>query len=159
MRSQPRAPSVGDMCGRLRAAWDHSPLPLETIAGIAVAVLMQYAQPLRLPAWTQSTGWTVACGGLALVVTATRERGPGSLEEPGTLVTRGLHGRSRNPMYLGFIVVQVGLAGATRSGWMLASCPVSAALLHRSILREERWLRARFGAEYDAYRAGVPRYW
>jgi protein-S-isoprenylcysteine O-methyltransferase Ste14 len=147
------------MCGRLRAAWDHTPLPLETIAGIAAAVLMQYARPLRLPAWTRSTGWTVACAGLALVVTATRERGPGSLEEPGTLVTRGLHGRSRNPMYLGFSVVQVGLAGASRNVWMLASCPVSAALMHRSILREERWLQDRFGDEYDAYLAGVPRYW
>ena len=147
------------MCGRLRAAWHHTPLPLETIAGIAAAVLTQHAQPLRLPAWTQPTGWTAVCGGLTLVIAAVRERGPGSLEEPGTLVTRGLHGRSRNPMYLGFSVVQVGLAGATRNVWMLASCPMSAALLHHSILREERWLRERFGDEYDAYRAGVPRYW
>jgi protein-S-isoprenylcysteine O-methyltransferase Ste14 len=159
MRSQSRAPSVGGMCGRLRAAWDHTPLPLETIAGIAAAVLTQRSQPLRLPAWTQPTGWTVVCGGLALVIAAVRERGPGSLDEPGTLVTRGLHGQSRNPMYLGFSMVQVGLAGATRNLWMLAACPVSAALLHQSILREERWLRERFGDEYDAYRAGVPRYW
>jgi protein-S-isoprenylcysteine O-methyltransferase Ste14 len=99
------------------------------------------------------------CGGLALVIAAVRERGPGSLEEPGTLLTRGLHGRSRNPMYLGFSMVQLGLAGATRNVWILASYPVSAGVLHQSILREERWLRAKFGDEYDTYRAGVPRYW
>ena len=109
--------------------------------------------------WTRPTGWVVVCGGLALVIAAVRERGPGSLEEPGTLVTRGLHGRSRNPMYLGFSMVQVGLAGATRSVWMLASSPVSTALLHQSILREERWRRETFGDAYDAYTAGVPRYW
>ena len=62
-------------------------------------------------------------------------------------------------MYLGFTMVQLGLAGATRNVWMLASCPVSAGLLHQSILREDRWLRARFGDEYEAHRAGVPRYW
>ena len=101
----------------------------------------------------------VVCGGLALVISAVRERGPGSLEKPGTLVTTGLHGRSRNPMYVGFCVVQVGLAGATRNAWILASCPVSAGLLHQSILGEERWLHSTFGDEYDSYRASVPRYW
>jgi protein-S-isoprenylcysteine O-methyltransferase Ste14 len=147
------------MRGTLRAAWDHTPLPWETIAGIAAAVVTQRAKPLHLPAWTRPTGWTAVCGGLALVTAAVLERGPGSLEEPGTLVTRGLHGRSRNPMYLGFVIFQVGLAGATRSAWMLASCPASAALLHHSIRQEERRLRERFGDEYDAYTTAVPRYW
>lgn len=153
------APSVGGMGGRLRTAWEHTPVPVETIGGIAAAVLAQHARQLRLPAWTRPTGWAIVCGGLALVMAAVRERGPGSLEEPGTLVTRGLHGRSRNPMYLGFSMVEVGLAGATRNVWMLASSPVSTALLHQSILREERWLRETFGDAYDAYTAGVPRYW
>jgi len=147
------------MSGRLRATWDHTPLPLETFAGIAAAVASQHARPLRLPAWTQPIGWTVLCGGLALVAAAVQERGPGSLAEPGRLVTRGLHGRSRNPMYVGFSIAHVGLAGATRNAWMLGACPASAALLHHSTLREERWLRERFGDEYDAYRARVPRYW
>ena len=147
------------MGAKLRAAWDHTPLPLETWGSVAAAALVQRAQPLRLPAWTRPTGWMVVGGGVALVIAAVRERGPGSLDEPGALVTRGLHGRSRNPMYLGFSMVQLGLAGATRNGWMLASCPMSAWLLHRSVLREERWLRARFGVEYDAYRADVSRYW
>lgn len=144
---------------RLRATWDHIPLPLETLGGIAAAVLTQHARPLRLPAWIQPIGWAVVCGGLALVNAAVRERGPGSLEEPGTLVTRGAHGLSRNPMYVGCSMVQAGLAGATRNPWMLAASPVSAGLLHQSILREERLLRSRFGDEYDAYLADVHRYW
>ena len=126
------------MAGRLRAAWDHTPLPPETMGGIAGAVVVQVARPLRLPARTRRIGRVVVCGGLALVIAAVRERDPGSLEDPGALVTRGLHCRSRNPMYLGFSMVQVGLAGATRSAWMFAAFPVSAGLLHRSILREER---------------------
>lgn len=147
------------MGANLRAAWTHTPLPMETLGGIAAAALLQRAKPLRLSPWTSPAGWIVTCGGVALVIAAVRERGPGSLDEPQALVTAGLHGRSRNPMYLGFDLVQLGLAGATRNVWMLASCALSAALLHRSVLREERSLRARFGDEYDAYRAGVPRYW
>ena len=146
------------MGAKLRAAWDHTPLPLETWGSVAAAALVQRAQPLRLPAWPRPTGWMVVGGGVALVIAAVRNGDTGSLDEPGALVTRGLHGRSRNPMYLGFSMVQLGLAGATRNGWMLASFPMSAWLLHRSVLREERWL-ARFGVEYDAYRADVSRYW
>lgn len=143
---------------RLRAAWDHTPLPLETLGGIAAAVSAQQMRPLGLPAWARPAGWLLAGGGLGLVMAALRERGPGSLEEPQSLVTRGLHGRSRNPMYLGCSAVHLGLAGATRNAWMLTSWPVSAALLHQWVLREERWLHERFGNEYDAYRARVPRY-
>jgi protein-S-isoprenylcysteine O-methyltransferase Ste14 len=42
---------------------------------------------------------------------------------------------------------------------MLASCPVSALALHRTALREERWLHDQFGAAYEEYVARVPRYW
>ena len=144
---------------KLQAAADHIPIPLETIGGIGAAVLAQHLRPLRLPAWTRPAGWVPMGGGLVLVIAAWRERGPGSLEEPESLVTRGLHGRSRNPIYLGCTAFELGLAIATRNGWMLAVCPVSAALLHRWVRREEHWLAESFGAEYDAYCARVPRYW
>ncbi|MGD8201526.1 methyltransferase family protein [Ornithinimicrobium sp. W1679] len=126
---------------------------------MAAAVGAQHARPLRLPAWPQLCGAAVACMGLGLVTAAVRERGPWSMAEPVTLVTRGLHSRSRNPMYVGCCLVQVGLACVTRNAWMLAFSPVSAALLHQSILREEHVLHERFGVEYDSYAAEVPRYW
>lgn len=143
---------------RFQATADHIPLPAETLAGVVAAMLAQQVRPLRLPAWSRPAGLVLASGGLVLVVAAWRERGPGSLEEPQALVTTGLHGMSRNPIYLGCAAVHLGLADATRNGWMLATCPVSAALVHRWVLREERWLRERFGDEYDAYRGRVRRY-
>ena len=144
---------------RLQDAADHIPLPAETLAGVVAAMLVQQVRPRRLPAWTRPAGFVLAGGGLAVVVAAWRERGPGSLEQPEALVTKGLHGLSRNPIYLGFTAAHLGLAGATRNGWMLATCPVSAALVHRWVLREEHWLCERFGDdEYGAYRARVPRY-
>jgi len=143
---------------RLASIADRIPLPAETLAGVVAAMLAQRVRPLRISARGRPAGLVFACGGLAVLVTAWRERGPGSLEEPETLITTGLHGVSRNPMYLGFTAIHLGLAGATRNGWMLATCPVSTALVHRCVPREERWLRERFGDEYDAYRARVPRY-
>ena len=143
---------------RFQAAADHIPLPPEILTGVVAAMLAQQVRPLRFPAWSRPAGLVLAGGGLAVVVAAWRERGPSSLEEPEALVTTGLHGMSRNPIYLGCTAVHLGLAGATRNGWMLATCPVSAALVHRWVLREERWLRERFGDEYDAYRVRVPRY-
>jgi protein-S-isoprenylcysteine O-methyltransferase Ste14 len=143
---------------RVEAVADRIPLPAETLVGVAAAVLLQRARPWVLPAWTRPAGAVCTVGGLALVGTAWRERGPGSLEDPAALVTTRLHGISRNPMYVGFTAAQLGLGGVARNGWGLVTCPVSAVLLHRWVLREERWLRERFGRDYDAYRAGVPRY-
>jgi protein-S-isoprenylcysteine O-methyltransferase Ste14 len=137
---------------------DRVPLPAETLAGVVVGLLAQRVRPRRLPGRVRPAGLVLAGGGLTVVAAAWRERGPGSLEEPEALVTTGLHGVTRNPIYLGFTALHLGLAGATRNGWMLATCPVSAALVHRWVLREEGWLRERFGDGYDAYRARVPRY-
>lgn len=147
------------MAGRLRAAWDHTPLPLETLGGIAAAVAAQHARPLRLPACTQPIGWAAVVSGFTLVIAAVRERELGPLDDPASLVTHGLHGHSRNPMYVGFSMIHVGLAGASRNGWMIAAWPVSAGLMHKAIRREERLLRSTFGDDYDAYYARVRRYW
>lgn len=143
---------------RFGAVADRVPLPGETLAGVLVGVLVQRVRPLRTSARTRPPGAVCAVAGLALVVAAWRERGPGPLEEPSKLVTTGVHGVSRNPMYVGFTAIHLGLAGLTRNGWMLATCPLSAALLHRWVLREEDALADRFGAAYDTYAARVPRY-
>lgn len=141
----------------LRALVDRVPLPGETIAGVAVAVLLQRVRPLPLPP-LRPPGSLLLALGLGVVLTAWRERGSGSLESPAALVTTGLHGTSRNPMYVGFAAVHVGLAGLTRNGWMLLTWPLSASLLHLAVLREEAVLAERFGEEYAAYRSRVRRY-
>ncbi|MBD3923252.1 isoprenylcysteine carboxylmethyltransferase family protein [Nocardioides cavernae] len=143
---------------RLAAVVDSIPLPGDTLGGVAVGMLAQRVRPLRLPAPARLVGRACVAGGLLLVAAAWRERGPGSLEDPSSLVSTGVHGLSRNPLYVGFTTFHLGLAGATRNGWMLATVPISAALVHRWVLREERWLADRFGAEYADYLDRVPRY-
>jgi protein-S-isoprenylcysteine O-methyltransferase Ste14 len=66
---------------------------------------------------------------------------------------------SRNPLYVGLIALDAGLALLTGSFWALLFLPVGiAALLWGAIRPEERYLAGKFGAEYAAYRARVRRW-
>ena len=137
---------------------DRVPLPGEILGSMAVGAVLQRVRPLLVPHAVRPAGILCAVAGTSLVAVAWREHWPGDLVHPATLVTTGVHGRTRNPIYVGFTLAHLGLAAATRGGWMLATCPVGAALVHRCVPREEAQLHELFGAEYDAYRARVPRY-
>ncbi len=76
----------------------------------------------------------------------------------GTLLTKGIYARIRHPRY---VEIAVGTLGyALFSGWLGAILVAVATLplLHAIVLLEERELVARFGEEYERYRAAVPRY-
>ena len=76
-----------------------------------------------------------------------------------TLVTTGPNSTTRNPMYVGLTMLLV--ANALRRGSWTALAPVAAFVMvmdRVQIAAEEAALQERFGAEYDAYRAAVPRW-
>ena len=69
------------------------------------------------------------------------------------ILDRGPFGCSRNPLYLGLIALDLALALLWPSLWAVVLVPVGvAALRWGAVLPEERYLSAKFGAEYDAYR-------
>ena len=71
----------------------------------------------------------------------------------------GPFGLSRNPLYVGLIALDAGLALLTGSFWALLFVPAGiAALLWGAIRPEERYLAGKFGAEYAAYRARIRRW-
>ena len=75
------------------------------------------------------------------------------------LVTTGANSVSRNPMYVGLAGLLV--ANAVRLGSWTALLPVAAftlAIDRVQIPAEESALLANFGADYEAYRATVPRW-
>lgn len=80
--------------------------------------------------------------------------------KPSTaLVAEGPYRFSRNPIYVGFAVTYLGLGLALNSWVALAFLvPCLIAIDRGVIAREERYLSARFGAAYDAYRSGVRRW-
>jgi protein-S-isoprenylcysteine O-methyltransferase Ste14 len=75
------------------------------------------------------------------------------------LVTTGVYGRVRNPMYLGLVLILLALALAAASDATVLAAAVLAVALHAGVVkREERYLGERFGEPYRRYRARVPRW-
>jgi len=76
-----------------------------------------------------------------------------------SLVDRGVFALSRNPMYVGFVIALLGAAMMFDALLALAGPALLAAWLHRfQVLPEERILRDRFGARFEAYCRRVPRW-
>src|SRR5688572_28506145 len=75
------------------------------------------------------------------------------------LVTSGLYSHVRNPMYVGNFFLIIGLAIASNS-WVFALAGVTLALgMHKTIVAaEESFLRSKFGPQFVAYCARVPRW-
>ena len=68
-------------------------------------------------------------------------------------------GLSRNPIYLGMILIYVGIALAFAASWaFLLLVPVLIALEIEVIRREEAYLESRFGEAYRQYRRKVRRW-
>ena len=79
-------------------------------------------------------------------------------DEPDKLVTTGIFGLSRNPIYVAFGLVLLGEFLAFPN-WILLVYPVAAGwLIHRQVLREEDSLQAHYGQSYSEYCQRVRRY-
>ena len=76
-----------------------------------------------------------------------------------TLMTSGPFRFTRNPIYLGNTIAMLGLSAFLDNGWFLAlGLGAAIAVQHLAIRREEAHLAARFGEEWSAYSARVPRW-
>lgn len=76
------------------------------------------------------------------------------------LVVEGFFAHCRNPLYVGNLLVLLGLIVVHNSPWFYAIGVPFYLLAYVSItLAEEDFLRARFKAEYDDYCRRVPRFW
>ena len=104
------------------------------------------------------------CAGLAiLLATVFQFKHTGNSPDPhsstSSLMTAGTYKFSRNPMYLGTAVCQLGIAIAVGSFWALGSVGVSLLLVRfLAIAPEETYLEDKFGDEYHAFRTSVRRW-
>lgn len=77
---------------------------------------------------------------------------PHTIDKTSALVTGGIYRFTRNPMYLGMLLVLVGTVFLSRDVLALLVVPGFIITLNRlQILPEERALSARFGGAFDAY--------
>ena len=74
------------------------------------------------------------------------------------LVTTGIYRYSRNPAFLGFDFMYIGVLLMYGNLLTLAFSVFAMVMLHLQILQEERYLENIFGAAYTAYKKQVFRY-
>ena len=112
----------------------------------------------------RTVGWTLLAvfavwNGWTLAVMAANRTAvlPGGATR--VILDRGPFHVSRNPLYIGLIVLDVALALLWLSAWGLIAVPIGIALLFwGAIAPEERYLSSKFGSEYDNYRRRVRRW-
>jgi protein-S-isoprenylcysteine O-methyltransferase Ste14 len=142
-----------------------APPPLLYFAPLAAGLLLDRILPLpRLPWRLTPAGWAVLAGGMAVMGwflrTMTSAGTPVDVRRaPTRLVVTGPFRYSRNPAYVGLAVSYLGICLLTRARWSLLLLPAVLATIDQGVIeREERYLRRRFGDDYDSYRSEVRRW-
>jgi protein-S-isoprenylcysteine O-methyltransferase Ste14 len=142
-------------------------IPLATILlGVALNWLWRIDFGFAVPrAARYGLGGAIVAGaflGLGLWAVLLFRRG-GQSENPWKptphIEERGPFRFTRNPMYLGMVLVCLGFAVLLANVWVLVLTPVGAWLLQRfAILPEEEYLERKFGDTYLAYKKRVRRW-
>jgi protein-S-isoprenylcysteine O-methyltransferase Ste14 len=103
---------------------------------------------------TLITGALIAAVGVYLRAVAS-----GQLRKNEELATAGPYSYTRNPLYLGSILIGIGFAVASRNIWVWILLGCMFVLIYSPVIREEEtFLRSTF-PEFAAYAATVPRLW
>jgi protein-S-isoprenylcysteine O-methyltransferase Ste14 len=143
--------------------------PLLFLGALLLGLLLDRLLPLSFPvAWSDLINGIIAGSliliGLALAAAGIRNfssaRTPVPTNEPTrALVTSGIHGWTRNPIYLGMFLLYGGIGVAAQSLWMLILIlPLAIAIRFGVVAREEAYLERRFGDAYRDYKARVRRW-
>ena len=108
---------------------------------------------LARPTWLSlAAGAAVAAPGLVL-----RAAAAGHVRKNEELTTTGPYAYTRNPLYLGSIVIALGFAFAGRNIWIGTALVGFFFAIYLPVIRsEEAWLRGAF-PEFDGYSKRVPR--
>lgn len=140
--------------------------PVYTLAAIATMAALDLWAPLAavIPAPWTGLGALPICTGLGLMAWAALviHRHGTTLhpfQRATALVTSGPFALSRNPIYLGFALILLGIALALGSATPFAVIPAFIAVVDIHIIRdEERMLAAEFGTAFTTYGARVRRW-
>ena len=141
-RSQP-PPTTGDTWSRVAR---RIRVPVGFIFSVVFVLL---ARPTRT---------SLIAGGLGLLPgLLLRGLASGHVQKDKQLTTSGPYAYTRNPLYLGSLVLAAGFAIAARSWWIVAIMLLMFAVIYIPVIAgEERYLRRTF-PDYDDYARHVPR--
>src|SRR4030095_13868078 len=133
--------------------------PLLLLAALLLGFVSDRLLPLPLPGPRIAlVHWSIA-GPLILIGLALAAAGIRNFSRAGTpvptneptraLVTTGIHGWTRNPIYLGMFFLYGGIGVAAQSPWILIlTLPLALTIRYGVVAREEAYLERRFGDGY-----------
>ncbi len=142
------------------------PPPLIFLGAILAGYALHYILPLKIgdTAGILIAGLTTVSIGLIVIILAilSLRRAKTSVEpwRPTTaIITSGVFGVSRNPIYLAFCWAVIGIGLILNSWWVLLSFIPAAVLITIFVInREEAYLESKFADEYLRYKTRVRRW-
>ena len=151
-------PRGGPLPGLLRP-------PIVFLSAILLGIALDYRWPLPfVPSTLGLVGPLATVSSVLLFVLSLREflRAGTSVrgsKRTTTIVRRGPYRFSRNPIYLSFILLLLGLAVWLDNLWLvLTLVPATVFIAAVVIPREERFLERNFHDHYSSYKASVRRW-
>ena len=109
--------------------------------------------------WLARPTWAFIAFGAILIVPGLliRALASGHVRKNEALATSGPYAYTRNPLYLGSLLMGVGFAVAARSWWIGVALVVMFFAIYLPVIRdEEKFLRSKF-SEFNDYAGKVPR--
>jgi protein-S-isoprenylcysteine O-methyltransferase Ste14 len=144
-----------------------APPPLIFLGFLAAGLVLEWLAPMGPEGW-ETARWSLSglliIGGASLLVAGARnfmrEGTPIPTREPTrVLVTTGIHGRTRNPIYLGMFAIYLGVGLAAAFLWaLILFLPLALVIRYGVVAREEVYLERKFGEAYRAYKSRVRRW-
>jgi protein-S-isoprenylcysteine O-methyltransferase Ste14 len=123
------------------------PLPLELGPGARIAGALA----------TAGLGGAVIAGALGLFRRTGQD--PKPWKSTPEVISTGVYRFTRNPMYVGAALIQIGIGIGLANGWILALVPPVLVVIYAIAIRhEEIYLERKFGETYLEYKRSVRRW-
>jgi len=111
--------------------------------------------PLQLGTTWLITGLIIYLLGIAFTIVAIRNFATSPKDK---VITKGLYSVTRNPTYIGMVLMQTGLGIACASWLYLLLAAVLTILLNANLTAEERYCLYKYGEDYRKYKNKTPRW-
>jgi protein-S-isoprenylcysteine O-methyltransferase Ste14 len=137
---------------RQRTTWQKIARRIRVPAGFIFAVVYLFVSKKTVTTASVAYSLVLVIPGLLL-----RAYASGYVKKNSELTTTGPYAHTRNPLYLGSILIAAGFGAASLNPWLLLALVLLFLGIYLPVIRgEEEYLRAHF-AGFDAYAAHVPR--
>ncbi len=146
----------------MRLKWSNIPIPEAHITGLIAGFLINFLYPLGVnfpQGLRHILGWPAIGIGVFLAGWAVITVADMDVASPTGIITNGPYAFSRNPMYVGWTMISLGIALILNNIWIFLFLIVTVFYTHKFvILKEEHSLEGQFGEQYQKYKQDVRRY-